>query len=621
MLAVPIYLLQIYDKVIPNNSTDSLLFLTGIVVIAIATLGLLEMVRRKILTKLGIWFEHQLGEHLLHSSLARAVKRNASSADILRDLERIRNFFSSSTLITLLDLPWTPVYLFVLFYLHPSIGWLVTLGSTVLMILAIANEAMSRQLVKEADTSSRDAINTASGFVQNADVIHAMGMQRAAIQHWKRKNNDALNNAHQASSNGARLLSIAKFVRLTLQIGVVFLTAWLILKGELSPGATIACLLLMRRAVGPFEQMISSWRSVLHARAAFDNISLYLDKAPDSIDEIEQLPAPNGALHVDSLLYKRRNATKSLLNRCSFSVEPGQAIAITGATAVGKSTLAQLLMGLLTPNKGRIALDGFNLLQWPAAERSQYIGYLPQEVSLIRGTVAENIARLQAVDLQQVIEAAQRAHAHELIIALPEGYDTDVGSRGFHLSGGQKQRIALARAVYGQPKLVILDEPDANLDNDGKIALAATLNRLKNEGAIVVLITHNRALCQFVNRTYELKDGRLQQLSISRATPSADRHKTSETEKSRSSSRSRRSRSSSSRSRSSSSRRRRSSSSRSSRSDDHREESQGSRRRSRSNTESKASANTAPASNEAHSTATAAYPAPPGHALPTPPAA
>lgn len=509
MLAVPLYLIQIYSKVIPNHSLDTLYFLTAIMIVALLALGYLSALRRRILAKLGAWFENRLGDHLLGSAIKRSSKRHRPSVDILRDLSRLRQFISGSSIIAILDLPWTPVYVVVLYMLHPYVGMLVLAGVVALLGLAIANQYVTRNIVKISDAARRETLDAASNYVRNADVIQAMGMQSAVLDRWRGQHDVSLAQSHDGSAITARLASLAKLIRLLLQVAVVSLSAWLILQAELSGGALMACLLLFRRAVSPLEQSIASWEAVIKARSSFRNVSFYLDRAP-TLEKVESLPAPNGGLSVERVSYRHSGTRKPVLSRISFSAEPGDVVAIVGDTAAGKSTLTRILVGLSEPASGRVTLDGFELSHWPPEELGKHVGYLPQDVELFPGTIRENIARLQDGDIDKVIEAARLANAHELIQRLPDGYDTDIGENGMRLSGGQRQRIALARVFYGSPRLVVLDEPDANLDADGRSALVLALRNLKDQGAIVVLITHQPNAQLFVDRVYALKNGVLE---------------------------------------------------------------------------------------------------------------
>lgn len=513
VLAVPLYLLQIYDKVLPNRSTDTLLFLTGMVLIALMTFAILDALRRGILVKLGAWFEEQLGEHLLSSALERSVDKNSSSTNVLRDLTRIRNFLSGSSLLAVLDCPWSPIFIAILFVIHPLIGMLALLGGLFLFGLAYANERLTRQIVRDADDVSRQSMDNAAAFTRNADVIKVMGMQPTILKRWRAGRDTGLALSFGATKRGARLSTIAKFTRLLLQVGVICLAAWLILHGQLTPGAIIASVLLMRQAISPVERVIRSWKTVIKTRKAFNNVNRYLDNAP-SLQESPLMPEPEGSLAAKRISFRLKNPSRSVFSRISFKVKPGESVALVGSTAAGKTSLARVLVGAKEPTSGRVTLGGFDLSKWRPEHLGPYIGYLPQDVELFAGTIRENIERFQDGNIEAVIEAAKLANVHEVIQDLPEGYDTEIGVSGVYLSGGQRQRIALARAVYGNPRLIILDEPDASLDSEGRAALASAVEKLKQLDAIIILITHDPSVCEFVDRVFELKDGHL---SISQA--------------------------------------------------------------------------------------------------------
>ncbi|MBN4073879.1 type I secretion system permease/ATPase [bacterium AH-315-E07] len=510
MLAIPLYLLQIYDKVITSRSTDTLFFLTGVVLVVLVAYGFLDALRRGTLAKLGAWFEKQVGEHLLGSAITRSLRKSVVSVDILRDLARIRNFLSGSSLIPILDCPWTPVYILILFLLHPLIGWFALVGAVFLLTLAYVNERFTRQIVADSDDASRESLDTASAYVKNADVINAMGMQPQILSRWAEKNDDALELSFNAGKRGAIFSSIAKVTRFLLQIGVIFLAAWLILLGQLTPGAMIASVLLLRQAISPMEQSIRSWKSVVKVRTAFANVSRYLDYAPTLREKLSMpTPSKRWRLSVEDVGYRHSSTSSSIFSRINLIVHPGEAVALVGPTAAGKTTLARILVGIAKPTSGRVTLGGYDFRHWASEDLGPYIGYLPQDVELFAGTIRENIARLQEGDINSVIEAATLANVNEVIQALPQGYETEIGDGGMYLSGGQRQRIGLARTVYGNPKIIVLDEPDASLDDEGKAALASAIQKLKARGAIIILVSHHASIRKVVDRVLELKDGRI----------------------------------------------------------------------------------------------------------------
>ena len=533
MLVVPLYLLQIYDRVLPNRSFDTLIFLSIIVVVAVITLTALDAIRSFILLRLGIWLERRLGGHVLAATIARRLRQrsNASSQD-LRDLVTLRNFLSSSSLYAILDAPWAPIFIAVLFFLHPLLGTVTLVGAFILIGLAILNELITRKVAKQSKDASGNNVDLASSFARNADAIEAMGMRSNLINQWDRKNAASLA-WHQRSATRSRwITAIAGFIRLLVQIIVLGTAAWLILNNELTAGALIASMLLMRRAMSPMEQSIRSWKKVIETRTALSRINRRLSSAP-SLKQKATLPMPNGGLSVHKMTYYHSRSNPPVLDRINFSIEPGEALGLVGTTAAGKSTLSRLLVGNAEPYSGYIRWGGIDLVRWDSEDLGPHIGYLPQAVELFAGTVRQNIARMSMGDADAVIEAAKLAGVHEMIMQFPQGYETDIGEEGAILSGGQKQRIALARAVYKSPKLIVLDEPDANLDRDGKKALGRAIRKLKERGSMIVLITHHPETLKYVDRVLMLSKAKLQ------AVPDADIPRSSSRSQSRSRSRSR----------------------------------------------------------------------------------
>lgn len=523
MLAIPLYLLQIYSRVLPNHSGDTLLLLTGIVIASLVTMAALEAIRSAVVAKLGTWLEHQLSPHLLSGSLTRSLKSSSpGSINILRDLTTLKTVMAGPVLIPFLDLPWTPIYVLVLFLLHPVLGFIVLAGALILVALALATEYSTRDLVKASDSSTKSSLKTAESYVRNAGVIQAMGMQENLLRRWNRHHSQAMLLSTNATAKAGRIRSTVKFVRLMTQIAVIGAAAWLILTGSLTAGATMASMLLMRRAIAPMESSISSWKSVLSAREAFKRINSRLDYAP-TLQEKLPMPTPRAPITVERISYRHSGERYPQFHRVSFSACAGEIIALTGPTAAGKSTLSKLLVGIHKPSSGHIKLDGYDLSHWHASQLGEHIGYLPQNVELFAGTVRENIARMTQGDLDRVIDAAKLAGVHELIQRFPQGYDTQIGADGGHLSGGQKQRIALARAVYNYPCLVVLDEPDANLDDEGRAALVMAVQRLKRSGTMVFIVSHQPKILDFVDRTLRLKDGRLKEIEARSSKKDSDK--------------------------------------------------------------------------------------------------
>lgn len=509
MLTVPLYLLQIFNRVVPSKSQDTLLFLTGIVVVAVITLSLLESSRRYIFVRIGSWLDNRLGGLVMSGSIARSVSESrTTSAQGLKDLATVRRLFANSALFPILDAPWTPIFLFVLFALHPLIGLISLLGAMALFAVALINELSTSEIINDANDASTKADNYASSVLRNSDAIEAMGMRPAVIAAWEKHHSVAVDLNAQASMRANRIVSIAKFIRMMLQIIVIGTAGLLVLRDQLSAGALIASVLLMRRAVAPMDRAIGSWKLVVKARKAFNNVSQRLDQAPE-LNASNTLQIPQGYLSVRDLQFQYPKASKPILRSVTFKAYPGEVIGLAGNTAAGKSTLARLLVGLGKPDSGYVRLGGVDLTSWSAADRGPFVGYLPQNVELFSGTVRQNIARMADGEFETVIRAARIAGVHDMILRFPDAYDTEIGEEGAYLSGGQRQRIALARAIYGNPRIVILDEPDANLDGDGQAGLAQAVGEMKRAGGIVVIISHHQVILKIADRLLLLRSGEI----------------------------------------------------------------------------------------------------------------
>ncbi|MGI9488777.1 MAG: type I secretion system permease/ATPase [Geminicoccaceae bacterium] len=507
MLTIPIYMLQLINTVIPNRSTDTLLLLTGVVLAGLLVLSTLETIRDSILVRIGYWLDEQIGGDVLGAGIQRSLRRGRGpSIQGLRDLGTLRGFLTGSGFLPLLDAPWTPIFIAVIFMLHPLIGIMTIVGAVLLFGLAVANEIATRRKHAEASDTTDDALDHAHAVTRNAEVIEAMGMRSNVVRRWGHKNAAALSLQSAASARGAQIKGFAKFARMGLQVAVLGTAAYLAIAGQITVGAMIACVLLMRRAVAPLERSISSWKTVVSARRAYDRVKRRLESA-EKIERRVPLWVPEGKVSVRSLSYYPSGSSSAVLRRVSFSLEPGEALGVVGPSGAGKSTLAAMLLGNLEPSSGHVRLDGVDVHLWDRAHLGPHIGFLPQNVELFAGTVRENIARMSEGDDDAVVEAARLAGVHDMIIRLPDGYDTEIGDDGAILSGGQRQRIALARAVYGRPKFIVLDEPDANLDREGQAALGDAILQLKSQGTTIVLITHRPEMLQHTDKILMLARG------------------------------------------------------------------------------------------------------------------
>ena len=507
MLTAPLYMLQVYDRVLTSRSSETLLYLTLAAAIALLTLGLLEAVRSQIMIRLGSWIDRQLSGVVLGDAILSALRQSSEpSVQGLRDLSACRVFLSSHALFAFLDVPWMPIFIAVVFLLHPVLGWIAVAGALTLVIFAIANEVVTRvPLRRSADMHVR-ATEDAAAAARNADAVQAMGMLPAILGRWERRNNTLIALQEVASLRSGRISALAKFLRFMLQVAVLGAGAKLVLMNEITPGAMIAASILVGRALAPIDMTISSWKNAVAAWQAWRRVSARTRLA-QSKEEAMPLPAPRGVLKVEKLMFGWPGATEPLLRNVDFSLAPGQFLGVIGPTAAGKTTLARLIVGNLKPTVGHVRLDGADVADWDGDHLGPYLGYLPQDVELFSGTVRENIARMQDADADAVIAAARRAMVHELILSLPQGYETEVGPAGAVLSGGQRQRIALARALFGDPRLVVLDEPSANLDTDGEAAFMNAVAQLKDRGVSIVIITHRPSILRLADRVLVLRNG------------------------------------------------------------------------------------------------------------------
>ena len=513
MLTVPLYLLQIFNRVIPSNSIDTLIFITLIVFAGLITLTILEAMRRLVFSHIGSWLDKRLGGLVLSGSIVRSVNKcRPSSSQGLSDLSTLRRLLSGSDLFPILDIPWTPIFIFVLFLLHPMIGLITLLGALILFCVALYNDISTRNLTNLADEASSNSNHYADSVLRNSDVIEAMGIRSNVIGTWDNYHNKSIEIQSKLSERNNRIATFAKFIRLTLQMVIIGAGAVLVLQNEFTAGGLIASVLLMRRAVAPMDRAIISWKVILNARRAYNSVNKRLNITPE-LKTQATLPLPAGYLSVRNISYSYPNRSAKIIRDVTLKIHPGEIVGITGNTAAGKSTLARLLVGLAEPLSGYVRLDNIDITRWKSEDIGPLIGYLPQDSELFTGTVEENIARMGAVDEDAVIEAAKLAGVHDMILQFPQGYETDIGDGGAYLSAGQRQRIALARAIFNYPKLIVLDEPDASLDNEGKAALFHVVQEMKKKGAIVIFISHQEKVLEFADRVLIMRKGKIDTLS------------------------------------------------------------------------------------------------------------
>ncbi len=510
MLTTSIYLMQISDRVLVSRSTDTLIMLTAVAVFALMALAGFDLLRKWILTRLGVRLETTLGGPLLAASIDRAGGGGSAEIQGLRDLSQVRSFLSSAVVPLLFDVPMAPLYVAIVFMIHPDLGWITIGGVVMLGFFAWANQLVTHKPLAEASKHAMSSLTRAQAQVRNADAVRSMGMMEQCIDLWGSETAHALKAQVRAGDRNAIIAAISKFFRLLLQIAILGWGAYLVLQGELTSGMSIAASIIGARALAPVESAIESWKTLVQAMESFTRVQKLLASAPAIYNRTE-LPAPKGEVTVEKLVYLTPQARDPIIKQIGFAIPAGTSVALIGPTGAGKSTLARMLVGALQPASGAVRLDGSDLRHWNQRQLGQYLGYLPQDVELFPGTIAENIARMNpAASSADVVKAAEFACVHELISRLKNSYETVIFDRGAPLSGGQRQRVALARAFFGQPRIVVLDEPDANLDRDGEEALIRALANAKNAGMTVVVTTQRTALLRHVDRILLLRDGMIE---------------------------------------------------------------------------------------------------------------
>jgi ATP-binding cassette subfamily C protein len=510
ILAMPIYLFQLSDRVYTSRSTDTLVMLSVIVVGAIVAHVLLDMMRRLILTRIAVEAESKLGAPVLSAAAKAAQTGSSREFQTLGDLQQLRSFITGPVILLMFDVPVAPVYLLAVFLIHPHLGFIVGGTGGVLFIIALINQKLTAVPYAQASTYASRANLAADAMARNAQVINAMGMIPEGVQIWGRETAESLKAQVVAQDRNIYLAGLSKMVRLFTQVAILGWGAWLSLHDELTGGMVIAASIVGGRALAPIEGTIEGWRSFIHARSAYARIKTLLQNSPLNLERL-RLPHPRGMLSVERILYVPATTKKVILNGVSFQLEPGESLAIVGASGSGKSTLARMLVGSINPTAGNVRLDWMELRNWDPRQFGESVGYLPQDVQLFPASIKANIGRMRedATD-QAIFEAAELADVHEMISQFAHGYETQVLVDGSPLSGGQKQRIGLARAFFGSPRLVVLDEPNSNLDAPGEIALGKALGRAKDRGITVVAITQRPALLRSVDKIMILKDGTAQ---------------------------------------------------------------------------------------------------------------
>ncbi|MCF1708596.1 type I secretion system permease/ATPase [Tabrizicola sp. J26] len=509
MLTGPLYMLQVYDRVLGSRSRETLLALSILVAGLFLGMGILDHARARVMTLIGARFQDRLDRRVFAAALKRSAVAPTDPAALAaqRDLEAIQRLLASPVLIALFDVPWTPMFIAAIFVLHPWLGWVAVGGGLFLILVTLLNQWATRTPQRLATGASLRSERLSEQLKSEAELLQALGMTEAGFDRWSVARRETLRQAIRASGLGGLFGAVSKTFRMFLQSAVLGVGALLVLQGEMTGGAMIAGSILMGRALAPIEVAVGQWAVVQRAAEGWKRLAELLGKVPEPSPTI-RLPRPKGHLHVEQLTVVPPGESVATLRLLNFSVEPGQAVGVIGPSGAGKTCLARALSGVWKPSGGVIRLDGATLDQYDPTILGRMIGYLPQRVTLFEGTIAENIARLDRnADSDKIVEAARKAAAHDMIVRLPEGYETRISGIGGRLSGGQLQRIGLARALYGDPVVVILDEPNSNLDNDGSLALNLAIRELKAQGKCVFIMAHRPAAIQECDLLLVIEDG------------------------------------------------------------------------------------------------------------------
>jgi len=516
-LIVPLYMMQIYDRVLAARSRETLIALTVLAVVLLVIVMFVEIARSRLLVRLGAELDEMLGALLFGTAVEdRAAGQEAAASQPLRDLETMRTFMTGAGILALFDAPWTPIYLAIIYFLHPWLGVVATVGGITILCLALASEFAVRNPLREAGSSMRWSNELVDIFARSSNSIRVMGMLGRLEALWESHRRDGVAWQALASDRLGVLQAIAKSVRLTLQVAILGVGALLVMDGATTAGIMIAASIIMGRALAPVEAAMGQWRGFVNARAAYRRLKAALENTGQANDRMS-LPAPQGRLELDNVGMRLAPVAPPVLSGLTFAIEPGETLGILGPSGAGKSSLARLLVGISAPTLGSVRLDGAEVSGWPSEELGPYLGYLPQEIELLGGTVAQNISRFGNVDAPAVVEAAKLAGAHDMILRLPQGYETMIEDAGRNIAGGQRQRLGLARAFFGNPRLVVLDEPNANLDSEGETALRRAVAILKSRRRTIIIITHKPLVLGTADKLLVLSEGRIKHFGTTKS--------------------------------------------------------------------------------------------------------
>jgi len=508
MLATPLYSMQIYDRVLTSRSVGTLTMLTVVVGMFLVLYGILEFARSGVLARAGLQFEGALRHSLFETMMqAELSPRHRCGQQVIRDAETIRDCIAGGTAAIACDLPWTPVFVALCFMQHLYLGIVALIGSVVLFSLALFTEFFTRVSVDRTNTLANEANRFVASALRNGEVVRGLGMGDIVLDRWSGAQSAVIEAHSIVIERGAAMHAVTKFARLAVQTSLLCVGAWLAIDRQISPGAMMAASIIMGRALAPVEQAVGQWKRVVGFRSAYRRLEELFEALPAQ-DAPTALPVPRGQIEVENAIVWPPGASRPSVKGVSFALNAGESIAIVGASASGKSSLARALAGVWPLRDGVIRIDGAAYSQWDQTRLGKHIGYLPQDIELFSGSVADNIARLGHVDDAAVIAAATAAGAHDAILRLPNGYDTPIGEGGVALSGGMRQRVGLARALHGNPRLIILDEPNSNLDEEGEKALGQAMAAMKSAGRTVIVVTHRPQILAHVDRVMVMSFGK-----------------------------------------------------------------------------------------------------------------
>jgi len=510
MLVPPLYMLQLYDRVITSRSEDTLIMLTLIVVVLFITMSLLEIVRSKILIRVGNKLDSILSQRVFDSLFELANKHPGKATSMpLSDLTQVRQFMTGNGVFAFFDAPWIPIYIAVLFFFHPLFGYFAIFAAIVLLCFTIINEYSTKTKLGESNSLNRASTIFVDSNLRNAEVVNALGMRNCIREKWSEKYYGFLNAQNDASAKAGVWSNISKTSRMLFQSLILGIGAYLAINMEVTPGMMIAGSIIMGRALAPLDLLTNSWKGFSSARTSYARLNELLNDFPKD-KEYMRLPDPKGEISLEQVVVVPPNGKQPSIKGISMKISEGDVVGIIGPSAAGKSSLARVILGLWPLVQGKVRLDNADIYQWEKQELGKFIGYLPQDIELFEGTISQNIARFNEVDAEKVVVAAKKAGVHEMILRLPDGYDTKIGPGGESLSGGQKQRVGFARALYDNPVLIVLDEPNSNLDDQGELALVKSVMQLKEQGTTVVVITHRPSILQVTNKLAVVKQGMLE---------------------------------------------------------------------------------------------------------------